>query len=73
MFPENLPVEFGGTFQCEGGCEFSEIGPWQEPEWAHMPTWAEPKVHKYVGQDEDAGFEKKTEGEEDTQPSAKCL
>lgn len=30
---ENLPKEFGGTCECEGGCEFSDAGPWQDAEW----------------------------------------
>ena len=36
---ENLPKEFGGTCECEGGCEFSDMGPWQEKEWARPPKW----------------------------------
>ncbi|KAM5445949.1 cytosolic factor, phosphatidylinositol/phosphatidylcholine transfer protein [Microsporum audouinii] len=31
---ENLPVQFGGKCACEGGCMFSDMGPWHEPEWA---------------------------------------
>ncbi|KAJ6260412.1 Patellin-3 [Drechslerella dactyloides] len=31
---ENLPVEFGGTCSCEGGCPLSDHGPWKEAEWA---------------------------------------
>ncbi|KAJ6187903.1 hypothetical protein N7519_002811 [Penicillium mononematosum] len=34
---ENLPVEFGGSCKCEGGCELSDMGPWQEAEWARPP------------------------------------
>ncbi|KAF3923393.1 Patellin-3 [Orbilia brochopaga] len=30
---ENLPVEFGGTCSCDGGCELSDDGPWRDPEW----------------------------------------
>jgi hypothetical protein len=36
---ENLPKEFGGTCECEGGCELSDAGPWQDPEWT-QPTAA---------------------------------
>ncbi|KAK2743231.1 cytosolic factor, phosphatidylinositol/phosphatidylcholine transfer protein [Myotisia sp. PD_48] len=32
---ENLPVQFGGKCQCEGGCMMSDMGPWQEPEWVN--------------------------------------
>ena len=30
---ENLPVQFGGTCRCPGGCELSDAGPWQDPQW----------------------------------------
>lgn len=36
---ENLPVEFGGTCECEGGCENSDAGPWKDPEWARPAKW----------------------------------
>lgn len=31
---ENLPRRYGGTCDCEGGCEFGDAGPWQQPEWS---------------------------------------
>lgn len=31
---ENLPVEFGGTCQCPGGCSLSDAGPWSESKGA---------------------------------------
>lgn len=31
---ENLPQRFGGTCACPGGCEFSDDGPWQDPQFA---------------------------------------
>lgn len=69
--PENLPVEFGGTCECEGGCELSDMGPWQEPEWARTPSWATPKVEKDVVQNEEPSHEKKdAEGQEGVQASA---
>jgi hypothetical protein len=37
---ENLPKEFGGKCQCEGGCQYSDAGPWQDPQWARTPKWA---------------------------------
>ncbi|KAI9373711.1 CRAL-TRIO domain-containing protein [Aspergillus egyptiacus] len=61
---ENLPKEFGGTCECEGGCEYSDMGPWQEPEWAKPPKWALPK------EDKPATTEEKTEVQEATAPSA---
>lgn len=30
---ENLPSKFGGECRCEGGCELSDAGPWQDPQW----------------------------------------
>jgi hypothetical protein len=57
--PANLPVEFGGSCECEGGCELSDQGPWQESEWARKPAWATPKADKDVVENEDTGVEKK--------------
>lgn len=33
VLPENLPKRYGGLCECEGGCEFSNAGPWQQPEF----------------------------------------
>jgi CRAL/TRIO domain len=30
---ENLPSQFGGLCRCPGGCELSDEGPWQDPQW----------------------------------------
>ena len=30
---ENLPVQFGGKCRCPGGCELSDAGPWQDPQY----------------------------------------
>lgn len=38
---ESLPKEFGGECECEGGCAFSDMGPWQDPQWAKPPKWAQ--------------------------------
>jgi len=40
---ENLPKTFGGKCECEGGCMFSDMGPWQEKEWSRPPKWAKAK------------------------------
>ncbi len=37
---ENLPKQFGGDCECEGGCALSDAGPWQDPKWAKRPRWA---------------------------------
>ena len=37
---ENLPKEFGGECDCEGGCALSNAGPWLDPQWAR-PAWYE--------------------------------
>lgn len=42
---ENLPKIFGGTCECEGGCGFSDAGPWQDPEFTRTPKW-EKKAEK---------------------------
>ncbi|KAF2969300.1 hypothetical protein GQX73_g4282 [Xylaria multiplex] len=36
---ENLPAAFGGKCNCEGGCELSDAGPWQEDEWKRPAWW----------------------------------
>jgi CRAL/TRIO domain len=33
---ENLPVELGGTSQCD---PLADDGPWQDPTWAKAPKW----------------------------------
>lgn len=42
---ENLPKAFGGKCECAGGCEFSDMGPWREAEWARPAKW-ETKAEK---------------------------
>jgi hypothetical protein len=37
---ENLPKQFGGECECDGGCMLSDAGPWQDPQWAKPPKWA---------------------------------
>jgi hypothetical protein len=36
---ENLPIEFGGTCACVGGCQLSDAGPWTDPQWARPAKW----------------------------------
>jgi len=33
---ENLPVEFGGTCRCVGGCSLSDVGPWNPHAGKHQ-------------------------------------
>jgi hypothetical protein len=37
---ENLPKAFGGSCSCPGGCEMSDAGPWQDPQFTKPPAWA---------------------------------
>jgi len=36
---ENLPKMFGGVCECDGGCGFSDAGPWTDPQWAKPAKW----------------------------------
>jgi hypothetical protein len=36
---ENLPKMFGGSCECDGGCAFSDAGPWTDPQWAKPAKW----------------------------------
>lgn len=36
---ESLPKAFGGSCECPGGCMFSDMGPWKEPEYAKPAKW----------------------------------
>jgi len=40
---ENLPKRFGGSCACQGGCEFSDQGPWQDPQFAKPAKSAAPQ------------------------------
>lgn len=48
---ENLPKIFGGTCECEGGCEFSDPGPWREPEFTKPAKWELEKEKETGGGD----------------------
>jgi hypothetical protein len=30
---ENLPKEFGGLCECQGGCQLADAGPWNDPQY----------------------------------------
>jgi hypothetical protein len=60
---ENLPAMFGGSCQCEGGCELSDAGPWQEDEW-RRPAWWEKDEEKEEEKKEEAAEGAAAEGEE---------
>ncbi|KAK5135151.1 hypothetical protein LTR08_005537 [Meristemomyces frigidus] len=36
---ENLPKELGGECECKGGCQMSDEGPWQDPQWVKPAKW----------------------------------
>jgi hypothetical protein len=42
--PEALPKAFGGTCECPGGCMFSDIGPWTDPQYARPAKWEKKKA-----------------------------
>ncbi|KAL4906143.1 hypothetical protein BDW74DRAFT_139089 [Aspergillus multicolor] len=67
---ENLPKQYGGTCECEGGCEHSDMGPWREAEWAKEPKWATPKEENAPVPAENTGAEKPTEAQEAPQTAA---
>lgn len=60
---ENLPKAFGGTCECEGGCELSDIGPWREAEWTREPKWAKKDPKK------DSKDESKDESKQGDEPA----
>lgn len=33
-----MPSKFGGDCKCLGGCELSDAGPWQDPQWLGPQT-----------------------------------
>jgi hypothetical protein len=51
---ENLPTRLGGTCECPGGCEFSDLGPWREPEYAKPAKWELEKQREAGGAPQDA-------------------
>ncbi|GAB7353874.1 hypothetical protein MBLNU459_g4231t1 [Dothideomycetes sp. NU459] len=36
---ENLPKQFGGSCACEGSCQLSDAGPWQDKQWVKPAAW----------------------------------
>jgi hypothetical protein len=54
---ENLPKKFGGTCECEGGCEFSDLGPWKDPQWAKPAKWELEKEKEAGGGDAPPKYE----------------
>lgn len=59
---ENLPVEFGGTCKCEGGCQFSDMGPWKEAEWAKPAKWSKERAAADATIKNDGGVTTTVEG-----------
>ncbi|KAJ5888136.1 cytosolic factor phosphatidylinositol/phosphatidylcholine transfer protein [Penicillium taxi] len=60
---ENLPANLGGSCKCEGGCELSDDGPWQDSEWTRTPAWATSPEEKAVAKEVDAKEVDAKEGE----------
>ena len=36
---ENLPEVVGGSCNCPGGCQLSDVGPWRDPQYARPAWW----------------------------------
>jgi hypothetical protein len=62
---ENLPTRFGGICQCAGGCEFSDQGPWQDPQYA-KPAKSAPPAKEEAPADAAIAVESTTSGIPDT-------
>jgi len=61
---ENLPAMFGGSCQCEGGCELSDAGPWQEDEWRRPAWWEKDEEKEEEKKEEETAEGAAAEGEE---------
>jgi hypothetical protein len=64
---ENLPKAFGGQCDCPGGCQLSDAGPWQDPQWVKEPAWAKKKDTNAIDNTQLPG---PTEGETGVAPPA---
>lgn len=69
---ENLPKQFGGTCDCEGGCELSDAGPWQDPQWVKPPKWAKKDEEKKDDAIDNTKLPEPTEGSNDATAGAKA-
>ncbi|WPH04303.1 putative phosphatidylinositol transporter [Acrodontium crateriforme] len=75
---ENLPKEFGGSCECEGGCMLSDEGPWQDPQWAKPAAWEKngkaddsiPATESVIGEGAPENAEPKVE---ETQPAGQTI
>ncbi|KAK3385009.1 CRAL-TRIO domain-containing protein [Podospora didyma] len=56
---ENLPKQFGGSCECQGGCPLSDMGPWREKEWAKPAKWetSEQTITNTAGETKDVAAE----------------
>lgn len=52
---ENLPKQFGGDCECEGGCALSDAGPWLDSKWVKPPKWAKQSPSSGHGEKEATG------------------
>ena len=41
-----MPSQFGGVCRCKGGCELSDEGPWQDPQWLGLQEKAAGKAEE---------------------------
>ena len=70
---ENLPKMFGGTCDCDGGCAFSDAGPWTDPQWTRTPRWAQPEKQTVINNDSTNPGTIPDAGAAPAQPSAEAV
>ncbi|KAF2738206.1 SEC14 cytosolic factor [Polyplosphaeria fusca] len=66
---ENLPKQFGGTCDCEGGCQLSDAGPWQDATLVKPAKWEKKKEGDVIDNTTQPAPTEPVEGEEGKKPA----